>query len=106
MIEKEYKAKLAEYRRATWQYLLDHCTNVNPRNGYYRIHFYIPSKEELEKRILARTNGYHRANVQKIEEQKKEIEKNIRQVEKKWQVRLLTHIIHRLETIRESYYKI
>lgn len=68
-----------EYKKAVWDFLLEHSDITD--SGALFIKFHCDDRKNLEKRIIARHNGYHRNNV--IEKENVLIQKKIDHIKKK-----------------------
>jgi|DEB0MinimDraft_10_1074344.scaffolds.fasta_scaffold02886_1 hypothetical protein len=78
------KKDLREFKKAVWQYLLDHA---QPKSKGFQISFLIPNEREFFKRVKARHRKvYKRVDTKKIEEKREKLavqDKEFLKVEKK-----------------------
>lgn len=78
------KKDLKDFKKAVWQYLLDHA---KPRSKGFQISFLIPNEREFFKRVKARhRKAYKRVDKSKIKEKQEKLavkDKEFLRVEKK-----------------------
>lgn len=57
------------YKQAIWQYLLDH--SIVQQDGYMRVKFYIKDRNDLERRLRYRLDGFERYKEEDIDKERK-----------------------------------
>lgn len=60
------------YQRATWEFLMEHCDIE--KSGAIFVKFHMSGRNDFERRIRSRANGYHREDIEIKEKNRKEKE--------------------------------